>query len=189
PPPVQDTDQKPKAGAQFTIYQDPNGAVVCRDATTGERREMGKADLQSLGMRAINHLDTVDKTREIQPSAAPNLTIILRGTQQLQQNAAASAAFTRAAKNWEDIIKSPVTVYMDVDLGTTSFGKPWPNGVIGATGAPSQSYSYQSVRTNLIAEANGEGNATKQAIFNALPGTTVPTDLGDANSTDVTDPS
>ena len=79
-PPVQDTDQKAKAGAQFTIYQDPNGQVVCRDATTGERREMGRPDLQGLGMRPINHLGTVDKTREIQPAAAPNLTIVLRAT-------------------------------------------------------------------------------------------------------------
>jgi hypothetical protein len=149
---------------------------------------MGKPDLQSLGMRAINHLDSVGKTREIQPSAAPNLTIVLRATQQLQQNGAATAAFTRAAKNWEDIIKSPVTVYLDVDYGATNFGQTWPSGVLGSTHPVSQSYPYQSVRTNLIAEANGEGNATKQAILNALPGTTVPTDLGDANSTDVTDP-
>jgi len=39
----------------------------------------------------------------------------------------------------------------------------------------------------LIAEANGEGNATKQGIFNALPSTTVPTDLGNASTTDVPD--
>src|SRR6187431_2018565 len=56
-PPVQDTDQKLKAGPQFTIYQDENGEIVCRDATTAERREMGKPDLQGLGMRPINHLD------------------------------------------------------------------------------------------------------------------------------------
>jgi hypothetical protein len=43
------------------------------------------------------------------------------------------------------------------------------------------------VRTNLNAEATGEGNATKQAIFNALPANTVPTDLGDAGGVDVYD--
>src|SRR4030095_15515737 len=187
-PPVQDSGQKLKAGAQFTIYQDANGEIVCRDATSGDRKGKSKPDLQSLGMRPINHLDSVDKTREIQPSAAPNLTIVLRATQQLQQNAAATAAFTRAAKNWEDIIKSPVTVYIDVDYGATNFGQPWPSGVLGSTHVESQSYPYQSVRTSRIAEANGEGNPTKQAIFSALPGTLVPTDLGDANSTDVTDP-
>jgi hypothetical protein len=59
---------------------------------------MGKPDLQGLGMRPINHLDSVDKTREIQPSAAPNLTIVLRGTQQLQQNAAASGRVHEGGK-------------------------------------------------------------------------------------------
>ena len=101
-PSIQDPDQKPKPGAQFTIYQDSNGEIVCRDATTAERRAMGNPDLQGLGMRPINHLDTLGKTREIQPAAAPNLTIVLRATQQLQQNAAATAAFTRAARNWEE---------------------------------------------------------------------------------------
>src|SRR5207253_6605455 len=81
----------------------------------------------------------------------------------------------------------PVTIFIDVDFGTTNFGQTWPAGVLGATGAPSSSYSYQSVRANLIAEATGEGNAAKQAIFNGLPSTTVPTDLGDANAADVSE--
>src|SRR5438046_2752284 len=146
---------------------------------------MDAVDPQGPGLRPINHLDRVDKLRAIQPSAAPNLTIILRATQQLQQNQAATAAFTRAAQNWEAVIMSPVTVYIDVDYGTTRFGQPWPNGVLGATSAPSSSYPYQSVRTNLIAEANGEGNATKQGIFTALPATSVPADIGDLISTSV----
>src|SRR5262249_16764238 len=142
---------------------------------------------ESLGLRAINHLDTAGKAGQIQPDAAPNLTIVLRATQQLQQNPTATNAFIRAARNWEDIIKSPITIYIDVDFGTTNFGQTWPTGVLGATGAPSGPYPYQSVRTNLIAEANGEGNATKQGIFNALPATTLPTDVGDSSSTHVSD--
>ena len=189
-PPVQaDAETKSKPVEQFTIHQDPNGEFSCRAATTAERRESNNADLKNLGMRPINHLEAVDKTGSVQPAAAPNLTIVLRATAQLQQSPAASAAFTRAAQNWEAIIKSPITIYIDVDYGTTRFGQPWASGVLGATSAPSQGYPYQSVRANLIAEANGEGNATKQAIFNALPATTLPTDLGDANATDVTDPS
>src|SRR6185369_11523373 len=74
---------------------------------------------------------------------------------------------------------------VDVDFGATNFGDPWPANVLGATGSPSSTFSYQSVRTNLNAEATAEGNATKQAIFNALPATTVPTDLGNASAVDV----
>ncbi|MGH3850579.1 MAG: NF038122 family metalloprotease, partial [Pseudonocardiaceae bacterium] len=184
----QAVDSKPKPGEQFTIYQNENGEVTCRAATAAERKQMEAVDAQSLGLRPINHLNSVDKTEGIQPKDAPNLTIVLRGTTQLQQNPAAVAAFIKAAQNWEDIIKSPITIYIDVDYGPTRFGQSWPSGVLGATSAPSGSYPYQSVRNNLIAQAGGEGNATKQAIFNALPGTTVPTDLGDATSTGVSDP-
>jgi hypothetical protein len=82
---------------------------------------------------------------------------------------------------------SPITIYIDVDFGPTGFGQSWPSGVLGATGSPSNSYPYQSVRANLIAEAAGEGNASKQAMFNALPVTSVSTDLGDATGVDVQD--
>ena len=149
---------------------------------------MDAVNPETLGLRPINHLGAIGKTQGIQTdNAAPNITIVLRATQQLEQNTDAKNAFIRAAQNWEAIIKSPITIYIDVDFGSTRFGQPWPSGVLGSTSTPSGSYPFQSVRTNLIAEANGEGNATKQAIFNALPPTTVPSDLGDASSTDVAD--
>jgi len=187
--PVQtDSETKSKPGSQFTIYLDANQNTVCRAATSGERKEMDAVDPETLGLRPINHLRTIDKTQGIQTAdAAPNLTIVLQATPQLQQNAAATAAFTRAAQNWEAIIKSPITIYIDVDYGSTRFGQPWPSGVLGSTSTPSGSYPFQSVRSNLIAEANGEGNVTKQAIFTALPSNTVPTDIGEASSTDVAD--
>ncbi|HEU5239528.1 MAG TPA: NF038122 family metalloprotease, partial [Pyrinomonadaceae bacterium] len=182
-----EVEPKSKPGSQFTIYLDANNDTVCRAATSAERREMDAANPETLGLRPINHLG-VGKTQGIQTdNAAPNLTIVLRATQQLQQNADATAAFTRAAQNWEAIIKSPITIYIDVDYGSTRFGQPWPNGVLGSTSTPRSSYPFQSVRTNLIAEANGEGNAAKQAIFTSLPSNTVPTDIGDAGSTDVSD--
>src|SRR5215510_309625 len=189
--PVQtDSEPKSKPGSQFTIYLDANQNTVCRAATSRERKQMDAIDPETLGLRPINHLRTIDKTQGIQTAnAAPNLTIVLQATPQLQQNAAATTAFTRAAQNWEAIIKSPITIYIDVDYGSTRFGQPWPSGVIGSTSTPSGSYPFQSVRTNLIAEANGEGNAAKQGIFTSLPSNTVPTDVGDASSTDVADSS
>src|SRR4030095_15774814 len=120
-----------------------------------------------------------------QATEAANLIIVLRATPQLQQNAAATAAFNRAAQNWENVIMSPITIYIDVDFGATNFGQTWPANVWGATSAPSSNFPYQSVRTNLNAEATGEGNTSKQAIFNALPPNDVPTDLGNTGSVDV----
>jgi outer membrane protein assembly factor BamB len=170
---------------EFTVYRNALGEIVCREATPDEIKE-GQRDLTKLGLRQINHFE-FDKSVSGQAVEAANLIIVLRGTQQLQQNATATAAFTRAAQNWENVIKSPVTIYIDVDFGTTAFGQTFPDGVLGATATHSSSYPYQSLRSNLIAQADGEGNATKQGIFNGLPPTTVPTDLGDASGTDVSD--
>jgi hypothetical protein len=177
-------DVRTKERQHFTIYRSATGEIVCREATAEEIRERESADIETLGLRRINHFE-LDKSAGAQAPEATNLTIVLRATQQLQQNQAATAAFNRAAQNWENLIMSPVTIYIDVDFGATNFGQTWPNGVLGATGAPSSGYPYQSVRTNLNAEATGEGNATKQAIFNSLPSTAVPTDLGDAAGIDV----
>src|SRR5437763_8886355 len=186
--PLQSSDDAKPARRQFTVYRNQEGETVCREATPAEIAQREQADAEGLGLHKINHLGIPDgKSSTSQAPAATNLTIVLRATQQLQQNAAATAAFTRAAQNWENLIMSPVTIYIDVDFGTTNFGQTWPSGVLGATSAPGKSYPYQSVRANLIAEATGEGNATKQAIFNALPSNSVPTDLGDASATDVSD--
>ena len=34
----------------------------------------------------------------------------------------AKAAFVRAAQAWENIITSPVTIYIDADVGPNNFG-------------------------------------------------------------------
>jgi hypothetical protein len=187
------TTSKPTQAHQFTLYQDAEGNVVCREATLAELREAESIDPSTQGLRQINHLkrEYTDYAHSAKAQTGANgstgLTIILRATTQLQANQPALNAFNRAAQNWENLIQTPVTVYMDVDFGTTNFGTAWPANVLGSTSTPSHSYPYQSVRTNLIAEATGEGNATKQAIFNALPSTNVPTDLGNASTTDVPD--
>src|SRR5262252_5434404 len=76
----------------FTLYTNESGEVVCRDATDAEKLEMANPDLRSVGLKAINHLETAGKSGQIQPAVAPNLTIVLRATQQLQQNQAATDA-------------------------------------------------------------------------------------------------
>src|SRR3954462_3481727 len=56
---------KSKPGEQFTLYRDANGEVVCRTATGAEKQQMDTADLNSLGMLAINHEELNDKTQTI----------------------------------------------------------------------------------------------------------------------------
>ncbi len=186
---------KPTGLKHFVLYQNAAGEVVCRAATLAEANELDKVDTSTQRLQQINHLQSdryAHRGSKANGAAlsATNLTIILRATSQLNSNTAAKNAFIRAAQNWETLILSPITIYIDVDFGTTnSFdnNKPWDTNVLGSTGTPGASYPYQSVRTNLIAEANGEGNAAKQAIFNLLPATNVPTDLGNSSTTDVID--
>jgi hypothetical protein len=184
---------KPSGRKHFVLYQNPAGEVACRAATLAEAGELDKVDTSTQRLRQINHLQS-DRYAHRRSKAngvalsATNLTIILRATTQLQGNQAAVDAFNRAAQNWETVILSPITIYIDVDFGpSNSFNnnQPFPAGVLGSTSTVGSFYPYSVLRANLIAEANGEGNATKQAIFNALPSTSVPTDLGNASTTDV----
>jgi hypothetical protein len=184
---------KTSARNHFILYQDTAGNVACRAATLAEASELDKGDTSIQGLQQINHLQSdryAHRTSRARTSAlsGTNLTIILRATAQLDGNTAAKNAFIRAAQNWETIIFSPITIYIDVDFGpNNSFNnnQPFPAGVLGSTSTIDSFYPYSLVRANLVAEANGEGNATKQAIFNALPSTSVPTDLGNAGTIDV----
>jgi hypothetical protein len=121
--------------ASLRIYRDESGEIVCREATPAEIRERSGVDPEKQGLRKINHFE-LDKSAGAQAPEATNLVIVLRATQQLQQNAAATAAFNRAAQNWENVIMSPVTIYLDVDFGPTGFGQQFPPNVLGGTSAP-----------------------------------------------------
>lgn len=178
---------KTKDRIVFTIYRTADGEIACREATAAERREMERTGTDDLGLQPINHPELKHRSLQSTVNSATGLTIVLRGTQQLQQNPTASAAFIAAAQHWEALIKSPITVYIDVDYGTTNFGQTWGANVLGATHAPIASYPYDAVRTNLNAEAAGEGNAAKLSVFGALPSGSVPTDLGPAISAAVSE--
>ena len=167
----------------FMIYEAENGDTVCRAATLAERIELEKIVPRNL--QRINHTDFGAEAMALSApgeNAAGGLTIIMEATQQLKDNPAAEAAFIRAATAWENVVSSPITIYLDVDLGTTNFGSPWPTGVLGSTSSPSVSANYSTVRNNLIAGAN---TSEKLTIYNLLPTGSVPTDTGNATSVSV----
>ena len=165
----------------FLLYQDENGDTVCRAATALEARELDK--INPTDLRPINHLDRISTKGGVRAEDLPqHLTIILRATANLQANAAAMAAFTRAAQAWEGLISSPVTLYIDADVGPNNFGQTWESGVLGATSSPSNTFSYSTVRQTLLAGAN---TAAKQAVYNALPASSVPTDNGSGSASNV----
>lgn len=164
----------------FMIYADGDGDTICREATPQERRDL--ENIRPKNLRQINHLD-MNAIGSQQENGSTNLTIILRATAQLEAEPEAKAAFLRAAAAWEAIINSPVTIYLDADYGTTNFGSPWSSGVLGSTSSPSLSnVGYSTVRTNLI---NGANTPEKQAIYQALPAGSVPTDSGNVSTVSV----
>jgi hypothetical protein len=168
----------------FMIFVDENGDTVCREATALEARELDQ--IRPTDLRPINHLDRiVSKGGGIgaEDHLPGNLTIVLRATAALEANTAAKAAFIRAARAWETRISSPVTLYIDADFGPNFFGSPWENGTLGATSSPSlNSVNYATVRQTLLAGAN---TAAKQAVYNALPASSIPVDAGTGSSTNV----
>ena len=163
----------------FMLYASPDGDTVCRVANAAERSELEKINPKNL--QQINHLG--DKSLGVSKeadNAVAHLTIILRATTNLQNNPAAMAAFNRAAANWENVVNSPVTIFIDADFGPDNFGQAWPSGVLGSTSAPSATFSYSFVRGQLLAGAN---TPAKTAVYNALPATSVPVDTGSGSST------
>ncbi len=166
----------------FMIYEAENGDTVCRAATDAERIELEKIVPRNL--QRINHTgeEAMALSAPGENAAGDKLTIMLEATSQLDANAAAKAAFIRAATAWENVITSPVTIYVQVDLGPTNFGSTWPNGVLGSTTSPSIGRPYSLVRGNLIAGAN---TPQKSTIYNSLPANSLPTDIGTLSSLSV----
>ncbi|HSL54662.1 MAG TPA: NF038122 family metalloprotease [Pyrinomonadaceae bacterium] len=175
--------ETPSENEHFLLYRGENGDTVCREATEAEARELDQ--IRPVGLKQINHLDAaLLKSRGLMTEDLPqHLTIVLRATDNLRANPAAEAAFIRAAAAWESIITSPITIFIDVDYGPTNFGTPWGQNVLGSTSSPGTvPINYDALRRHLIANAN---NPTKLGIYNALPFNTLPTDLGNVTSTQI----
>jgi hypothetical protein len=144
-----------------------DGRTVCTDASEDELRAL--LDRDSTDLHVIsppNH------------KGANGLTIMLRGTSQLEANQTAKQAFVDAAAVWEARIASPITVVIDVDFGTTFFGQNYNSPqIIGATAGQqvTKVAGYGEVRDKLIENAS---NKAESDAFNALPTGTIPTDIG-----------
>jgi hypothetical protein len=175
------------------IIRQVNGETVCLDATPAELLRIRPLD-GDMPLRQLNHLSKEETTArgsvssdgQTTAEAATGLKIILRGTEQLNANAPAAAAFARAAAVWESIITSDITVVIDVDFGTTRFGTGFDDGVLGSTsGGVFFIPPYSDVRSRLIARAS---NAEELGIYNLLPASSVPTDLGATTQVAVASP-
>lgn len=163
----------PVGGARAFINYRNDGGVGCRDATEEES--------QSLKLRFGHPLHEIKQGRvgkgQTLETQAAGLTIVLRATRQLENYPQAKAAFIAAAARWEAVISTPITVIVDVDFGRTWFGESYDDYVLGQTDSQilGDSGIYGEIRTALI---GGSFANTRMAIYNQLPLSAVPTDLG-----------
>jgi hypothetical protein len=156
------------------VISEVNGSALCRDASPEEALVLNKRP--RVPMTVFGEPQGKVATQQ---EGEQHLNIILRGTEQLEANPEAKAAFERAAEVWESRIASPVTIYVDVDFGPKRFGQDWPSAsIIASAGTPSYLYSdgdYAEFRSMFIARAD---DANELAVYNALPLESFPTDVG-----------
>ncbi|MEW6207995.1 MAG: NF038122 family metalloprotease, partial [Acidobacteriota bacterium] len=151
------------------VYYASNGEAICRPATAEEARAMNERDPDA-PMWVITRKGLSPQVGEI--------NIVLRGTAQLDSFPQARDGFLAAANRWIARLQStvPITIIIDVDFGPTRFGTPFPSNVLGSTGTQAlfNPAGYADVRNRLITGAS----AQEAALYNALPASPLPTDIG-----------
>ncbi len=160
----------PATAGRFVIYRNENGSV-CRQMTPGEAAEL-RLDERSPILNELLPRNLANG------QAQTGLKITLRGTAQLQSNAAARDAFLRAAAKWEGLVQNQITIVIDVDFGTTLFGKPYdsPN-IIGSS--DTQSLLGPAIYSFVRSALNAGATNAQTGILGALPPTSgVVTDSG-----------
>ncbi len=176
PDTTEDATRVPYELARGFVVTESNGQRSCRIATFDETDSM---NLREPGeeLHVINPWK-LDKSQR--GSEAGGMTIVLRGTQQLESFPAAKAAYIRSAETWEALIRTPITVIIDVDFGPKRFGQTYPAGVLGSTNSQfgTIARSWSSVRGRMLDRAN---SPEETALLNALPPTSgIPTTEGPA---------
>ncbi|HWO02741.1 MAG TPA: NF038122 family metalloprotease [Blastocatellia bacterium] len=150
-----------------TLYRSDDG-VSCRTAEANETAMTTQRDPNQ----------PLEVISPVQLTAQGGLTIVLRATPELDAFPKAKNAFLRAAATWQSLIQTPIKVVVDVDFGSTWFGNPYPDGVLGLT-SPQMLQGpeiYTALKQSLY---EGASSAPEKQTYLKLPDLTCPTDLGD----------
>ena len=159
------------AGSKASVLYQGEEGLSCRNATSEE--------VETLAVQRASQ--TLSVISPVQTHDQNGLTIILRSTAQLDSVPQARAAFTRIAALWQSLIKTPITIVIDVDFGPTWFGQAYPAGITGLTnpqllvGTPIYTYMKQ----HLVDLASSE---EERALYYSMPDFFVTTDLGDTDT-------
>ena len=153
----------------FVSYE-AAGVAGCRSAKPEEATTIARRD-------TTQELHVIS---EPQLQSDSGLQIILRATPALEANAAAKAAFQRAANAWMSRVQSNTTVLIDVDFSPTWFGEAFPDGAIGITN-PQMLFGFLQYYSLLSQLQCSSTDAHELSLYQDLPQppSMVPTDLGD----------
>lgn len=177
-PPSTSALSNPAAGS-LAAQPSSGGHVLVRSGDGIGCRHASPAELALFAGRSASGepLHFIKTERADKTAGTGGLTIMLRGTSQLERNPDAKAAFLVAAARWESLIANPITIIIDVDFGSKFFGQNYPDGVLGSTSSQDigGDGSYGEVRAGLVGDPS---NATERTIYPLLPASSVPTDLG-----------
>lgn len=181
---------RPSASRNFVTYKAADG-VSSRRMTEQEERSFHPDERAASGQ-----IITEDVAAH---SAVPSQDevawqIILRGTQQLETQPEAKAAFLRVAAKLESVIRSKpfspgetFIVYVDVDFGSAWFGTPYQSpGPVGATSIGLDGIVAVWPFSEMFSR-KALGGSQQQAIFQALP-FPIKTEFGETVALRWTDP-
>lgn len=162
------------SGDYLIVYE--NGNSLCRAVSPQDTFDMHRRD-PNIDLQVI----TAPKSEAQTAATPPGLQIVLCGTSQLNSFPQARDAFLRAARTWENLIATPITIIIDVDYGTTRFGEPYEPNILGATN--SQIFSFRSTGTagfyTLLRAfmLNDASSAAEATLYNLLPLAALPIDI------------
>jgi|GEM_PF-2399550 len=153
----------------FVFRQGPNGEFICEQAKTEDIRALSKRSDTPVRLTSLPSLNA--------PQDLTGLRIILRATDQLLANPDATMTFRRAAARWERVIKTPVTVIIDVDFGPLRFGIPYPSqNILGSASSAVQialrpgTQDHADVNDVVQALKNNHfDDAQLQSLYDAIP--------------------
>jgi Domain of unknown function (DUF4214) len=171
-------------GVDSFIIESNESGSVCRKARPEEvPLTLPRPDDTGVRVKPASLKDSPDQLQSQGENSATGLTIEFVALSQLQSDPMKDtiiAAFQRAATNWTNRIKTPITISINIDYGINSpGGSKFPDGVLGSTSSLRTISDYAGVRTNLLAGSSGPGETQ---IYSRLPTSFLPTDVGDGGA-------
>lgn len=144
------------------------------------------------GQRLRGQIDAAIKSRigtNAKPTAVSQqegMKISLATTTQLEAFPEAKAAIQRAAAKWEGMIKSPITVKLQMDFGTTLFGGAFPStDALAVTVVRTQAIAYPVLVEELIRTTP---DVRERSVYELLPEGNLLTENGTPRLIDLTTP-